>query len=86
MLKCRDISQQTSDYQDRQLPLSARLAFAMHLLMCGKCRLFVAHMKSASRVYMGLGDKQLDAIAADQLASSVIAKASANSAVQASRD
>ena len=49
--------------------------FALHLLICGKCRLFIAHMRSASQVYRVLSGGELDSSTADTLAAGIIVQA-----------
>jgi len=54
MLKCRDIATQASDYLDDNLTLKQRLAVALHLLICGKCRAFIRHLRLALDYYRRL--------------------------------
>lgn len=54
MLKCRDIALQADSYLERQLTLRQRMAVALHLLMCGRCRAFLRHMKLALAQYRSL--------------------------------
>ena len=44
MPNCRDITEQASDYQDKNLPFFKRLGFRLHLLMCTYCRQHVKHL------------------------------------------
>ncbi len=44
MPSCRDITEQASDYQDKNLPYFKRLSFRLHLLMCSYCRRHVKHL------------------------------------------
>jgi len=45
MLKCRDIAIQASDYIDGEMNLRQRLSVGVHLLLCGRCRTFIRHMR-----------------------------------------
>lgn len=45
MLKCRQVSEQASDYIDRQQTPMQRAGFLLHLLMCGHCRAFIQQLK-----------------------------------------
>ena len=45
MLKCKDIVEQTGEYVDREMDWQQRLAFRLHILMCGRCRGFVDNFK-----------------------------------------
>ena len=60
MLKCRDIAHQSSDYLDGNLGLGQRMGVTMHLLMCGKCRAFIRHLRTALEVYAKLPARHLD--------------------------
>ena len=46
MLKCRDIAKQASDFVDGNQTLGQRLAVMFHLLMCGRCRAFIRHLRT----------------------------------------
>jgi hypothetical protein len=51
MLKCRDLAHLASDYVEHQLSFRARLALALHLLVCGKCRTFIQQLRIALATY-----------------------------------
>ncbi len=55
MLSCRDVSQLTSDYLNRDLPWQRRLAVRMHLLMCEGCTRYVAQMRAALALLRRIG-------------------------------
>jgi hypothetical protein len=61
MLKCRDIVHQASDYVDGHMTLRQRLAVGIHLLLCGKCRAFIRHLRTSLAYYRQLQNKELDA-------------------------
>ena len=67
MLKCRDIASQASSIVEGNQTLGQRLAVAFHLLICGRCRAFIRHLKT-SLVYFRelphkpLADEEADAI------------------------
>ena len=46
MLKCRDVSELSSDYLDGQLPLRKRVQIRFHLFMCTHCRRYLRHFQS----------------------------------------
>jgi len=46
MLKCRDISELSSDYIDGTLPLHKRLQVRLHLFMCTHCRRYLQHFQT----------------------------------------
>jgi len=50
MLKCQDISDQTSAYLDREMGWQKQLEFRMHLLLCHHCRSFVSNFKTMLKV------------------------------------
>lgn len=60
MLTCRDIATQASDYLERKLTLRQRLAVGLHLLLCGRCRDFLRHLRVSLAYYRGLSPKALD--------------------------
>ncbi|MEX2129939.1 MAG: zf-HC2 domain-containing protein [Pseudohongiellaceae bacterium] len=76
MLKCRDISLHTSDYLEKSLPANQRLAFAFHLLMCGRCRDFVRHMEKAIATFNELEPTEMSRDDAEVLGEVIVAKAS----------
>ncbi|MEH6579164.1 MAG: zf-HC2 domain-containing protein [Amphritea sp.] len=46
MLKCKEIVEQTGEYVDSEMVWQQRLAFRLHILMCGRCRGFVDNFKT----------------------------------------
>lgn len=46
MLKCRDISEQASDYIDHDLSAWMKLQYRLHLMMCKHCRLFIKNFSA----------------------------------------
>lgn len=49
MLKCREVSEQMSDYLDGESGRWRRLEVAIHILMCGHCRRFFRQLRLVSR-------------------------------------
>ena len=45
MLKCREITQRSSLYIDRELTFWPALQYRMHLAMCHRCRRFVRNFR-----------------------------------------
>lgn len=75
MLKCREISLQASDYLDQQLPPRRRLAFAFHLLLCGRCRAFIRHLDQAITTFHGLQSTTMNAGEAESLSARIVHRA-----------
>lgn len=50
MLKCREVSEQMSDYLDEETGRWRRVEVAIHLLMCGHCRRFFRQLRLVSRL------------------------------------
>ncbi len=50
MLSCREITEQASAYLDRDLPLSGRLQFRLHLFMCRHCRRFMDQLSTTIKL------------------------------------
>ena len=49
MLKCREVSEQMSEYIDGEVTPLQRGRLAFHLLMCGHCRRFFHQMRLVTR-------------------------------------
>lgn len=45
MPSCKDITEHSSDYLDRNLSFMQRLGFKMHLFMCTNCERYVSQLK-----------------------------------------
>lgn len=68
MLSCKELVENSSDYLDKNMTLGRKLQVALHLLICGKCREFVRHMKVSIDMFQNmqedntLTDEEADAI------------------------
>lgn len=47
MLSCKDVAQQASDYIDQQYSWRQRMAFRLHLFICGNCRRYISQLRSS---------------------------------------
>ena len=47
MLSCKEVAQQASDYIDQQYSWRQRLAFRLHLFICGNCRRYISQLHSS---------------------------------------
>jgi hypothetical protein len=72
MLKCRDIAKHSSEYVDKTLTLRQRLAFAFHLLICGKCREFIRQLRLALALYARMPAKELSQAEAEAVVKRVL--------------
>lgn len=45
MPSCRDITEHSSDYLDKNLPFAKRMRMHLHLFMCVNCRRYLQHMR-----------------------------------------
>ena len=45
MPSCKDITEHSSDYLDRNLTFVQRMGFKMHLFMCTNCERYVSQLK-----------------------------------------
>lgn len=45
MPSCKDITEHSSDYLDRNMSLMQRMAFRAHLFMCVNCQRYVSQLK-----------------------------------------
>lgn len=50
MLSCKELTEQASDYLDKQLPLSKKLQLKMHLLLCHHCRRYLKQLRTTIHV------------------------------------
>lgn len=57
MLNCREVTERTSDYLDRALPLRTRLMLRLHIFMCQDCRRYVLQMRALVIALRGLTDE-----------------------------
>lgn len=46
MLSCKDITEQASEYLDKNMSLYHRIQYRLHLAMCHGCRRFVDQFKT----------------------------------------
>lgn len=49
MLTCQQLTELVTNYLERRLPFSRRVAFQMHLGMCRHCRAYLHQMKETIR-------------------------------------
>ncbi|MDR3523055.1 MAG: zf-HC2 domain-containing protein [Acetobacteraceae bacterium] len=66
-LTCRDVSEMTTDYLDRALPLSRRLGMRFHLAICSYCRRHIEQVHATVTLLrklppVRLSQKQEDAL------------------------
>lgn len=47
MLSCKEVAQQASDYIDQQYNWRQRMAFRLHLFICGNCRRYISQLRSS---------------------------------------
>ena len=78
MLKCKDISHQASDYLEHNLGFSQRMGFAMHLLICGNCREFVAHLRKAIQTFNRQPTSKLSPQETDKIVDQTLNRADEN--------
>lgn len=57
MDSCRKITEQASDYVDRNMTFGQRMKMRMHLLMCHHCRNFIGQFQITIGAIKGLGSK-----------------------------
>jgi hypothetical protein len=74
MLKCRDIASEASNYLDEKLSFRQRIAFAFHLLICGKCRAFISQLRTAIMYYNRLTAEALEDQEADEIVARVTSR------------
>jgi hypothetical protein len=46
MLKCKDVTKETSDYIEGGLPISKRIALFLHLAICHSCRHYLQQFRT----------------------------------------
>lgn len=57
MLKCRDVAEHGSHFLDRKIPWYKLPGWYLHLFICGNCRRFIRHLRTAIKVAAGLPRK-----------------------------
>ena len=75
MLRCKDISLQSSNYLENDMSAWQRLKFALHLLICGHCRRFVQHLRKAITAFKQMQLTELDQDTADRLGENIATQA-----------
>lgn len=46
MLSCKDITEKANEYIDKELSISARVSFRMHLFVCVNCRNYITQLRT----------------------------------------
>lgn len=59
MLSCKDITEKTSEYVDKDMSLYQRMQFRLHLFMCHGCRRFVDQFKMTIGSVKGLEPQEV---------------------------
>ena len=77
MYSCKEISNRSSDYLDKELTFSERMKFGVHLLLCGHCRKFISHMKKTTDIVKELprNNKELSETEAEGLGARIVSLA-----------
>lgn len=45
MLTCQQMTELVTDYLEDRMPLGRRWSFRIHLMMCSRCRTYIAQMR-----------------------------------------
>ena len=53
MLKCRDVSEQATDYMEGALPWRRWLGMRLHLFLCGMCRAYLDQLQKTVALLRG---------------------------------
>ncbi len=70
MLKCKEVTEQASDYIDHNLSWRQRLSVVVHLFICHYCRRFIRHL----RITRNFGQRRPSPVANDDEVASVMEK------------
>ncbi len=46
MISCKEMTATVTDYLEKRMPLIQRMSFRMHLMMCTRCRDYIAQMQT----------------------------------------
>jgi anti-sigma factor RsiW len=49
MLTCKELTEVITDYMEGRLPLTRRMAFRLHVMMCGNCYRYLRQLKMTVR-------------------------------------
>jgi predicted anti-sigma-YlaC factor YlaD len=74
MFSCKDIHDRASQFVDGETSTLTKVGVLMHILMCGKCRLFIKQLRLTISSIRQLPDKQNTAQDLDALADKILAK------------
>lgn len=74
MFSCKDIHDRASQFVDGETTMLTKVGVLMHILMCGKCRLFIKQLRLTIASIRQLPDKQKTAQDLDALADKILAK------------
>ena len=66
VLKCHEITELSTDYQEGALPFGQRFGVGFHLLMCGLCRRYMGQLVK-TRALLGRGHLVADAAVEEQV-------------------
>lgn len=58
MIKCKDLTEEASDYLDGDLPLGKRIGLLFHLLICRCCRNYLQQIRSTIKTVKVLQPKE----------------------------
>ena len=60
MLKCRDVTELTTDYLEGKLPMPTWIGMRWHLFICSMCRAYYDQLEKARRLLRGRSFGGLD--------------------------
>ncbi len=58
MLSCRDVTNNSSEYLDGNLPLLKRMSFRMHLYMCERCQRYIHQLEITIQALKGTREEE----------------------------
>ena len=67
MLTCQELTELVTNYLERRLPFSQRVAFQLHLGMCRHCRAYLHQMKRTIRTLGELSSEPIPLDVRDKL-------------------
>lgn len=72
-MTCRELSELLCDHLEGELPWRRRVAFVLHLLLCGACRAYVASYRTTIRLARSCAEASVDGEQVESLVRTLLA-------------
>jgi hypothetical protein len=72
MINCRQITEQASEYLDKDHSFFKRVSFKMHLMLCNHCQRYIHQLQTTIKAAKGLDEKRISDDEARNLTKKII--------------